>query len=69
MINRGSRHNKGNSIANTGFCKTLPNDIKEGDNYYNRYYKLQSSITPPFQLTIDVTMEGLISLQKANVLT
>ena len=35
MINRGSRRNEGNFIANTGFYKTLPNDVKEANVYYD----------------------------------
>ena len=59
MINRSSRRNEGNFIVNTEFCKTLPNDIKEANVYYDWSYKLQSSITPQYQPTADATTEEL----------
>ena len=68
MINRCSRRNEGNFIASIGFCKTLPNDIKDADVYYDWSCKLQSRITPPCQPTTDVTMGGLCSLQYAKKL-
>jgi len=68
MINRGPRRNEGNFIANTEFCKTLPNNIKVADVYYDWSYKLQSIITSQCQPTIDLTMEGLCSLQVAKTL-
>ena len=62
MINCGSRRNEGNFIANKGFCKTLPKCIKEANVYYDWSYKLQSSITPQFQPTVNATTEGLCRL-------
>lgn len=68
MINRGSRYNEGNFIANTGFCKDLPNDIKEADVYYDWSYTLQTSTTQQYQPTVDTTTEGWCSLQDATYL-
>jgi len=68
MINRCLPRNEGTFIANTRFSKTLPNDIKEADVYYDSSCKLQSSITPLCQRTIDAIMEGLFSLQHAITL-
>ena len=68
MINRGSQRNEGNFTGTTVFCKTLPNDIKEADIYYDLSYKLQCSITPQYQPTIDATMEGLCNLQDVKQL-
>ena len=66
MINRGSQYNEGNFIANTGFCKNLPNDIKEADVYYDWSYKVQTSTTPQCQPTVDTTTEFWCSLQDAK---
>ena len=68
MINRASRRNEGNFIANARFCKTLPTDIKEADVYYDWSYKLLSSITSQCQSTVNETTNYLCSLQDTKTI-
>ena len=66
MINRGSRHNEGNFIVTTGFCKKLPSEINEADVYYDWSYKLPSRITPQCKPTVSGIPDDLGSLQDAK---